>query len=187
MMELRYGYRLPEEMRDELAKPYGKLYRGKGLEVLLRIGKDLSSDLVACVGDVVSIYAIQANLNPKVLVVDGKTVRNEVVGVENVLKVAEGYEVLRAENPQGCISCSLISALKKGVEIVKDGGKVIVIVEGEEDLAVMPLGLLLPNSSVVLYGQPGEGVVVLRIDEESKGIILKLLGRMHRVENCSNS
>jgi uncharacterized protein (UPF0218 family) len=39
-----------------------------------------------------------------------------------------------------------------------------VLVDGEEDLAVFPLILILPDSSVILYGQPNEGVVFCEVD-----------------------
>ncbi len=31
------GLRLPESMREELARPHGKLYRGKGERLLLEV------------------------------------------------------------------------------------------------------------------------------------------------------
>ncbi len=38
------------------------------------------------------------------------------------------------------------------------------MVDGEEDLAVLPCVLTAPPESVVLYGQPGEGVVLCEVD-----------------------
>ena len=40
----------------------------------------------------------------------------------------------------------------------------LVLVDGEEDLAVLPLILILPDSSVILYGQPNEGVVFCEVN-----------------------
>jgi uncharacterized protein (UPF0218 family) len=39
----------------------------------------------------------------------------------------------------------------------------VIQVDGEEDLAVLPLALVAPHGSLILYGQPGEGVVLLII------------------------
>jgi len=41
----------------------------------------------------------------------------------------------------------------------------LIIVNGEEDLAVIPCVLMAPNDSIILYGQPGEGIVVVEADK----------------------
>jgi hypothetical protein len=56
-----------------------------------------------------------------------------------------------------------------------------IIVEGEEDLAVIPLICLLPENSLVVYGQPDEGVVAIRVTEDKKILIHDILGRMEKV------
>jgi len=38
-------------------------------------------------------------------------------------------------------------------------------VDGEEDLAVIPCVLMAPEGSLILYGQPGEGVVLVETDK----------------------
>ena len=43
-----------------------------------------------------------------------------------------------------------------------------IYVEGEEDLATLPAVLLSPTGSMVAYGQPGEGVVLVEVDESKK-------------------
>ena len=42
----------------------------------------------------------------------------------------------------------------------------VISVDGEEDLAPIPLHLLLALNAVLVYGQPGKGVVVRLSDEE---------------------
>ena len=39
-----------------------------------------------------------------------------------------------------------------------------VIVEGEEDLLALPIFLLVPYGSVVLYGLPFKGIVIVKVD-----------------------
>lgn len=41
----------------------------------------------------------------------------------------------------------------------------MILVDGEEDLAVLPCILTAPSGSLVLYGQPGEGLVVCEVDK----------------------
>ncbi|MEC7744758.1 MAG: DUF359 domain-containing protein, partial [Candidatus Thermoplasmatota archaeon] len=58
---------------------------------------------------------------------------------------------------------------------MKDRSSTIIIVNGEEDLAPLLLHPLSPVGAVVLYGQPGKGVVVRVCGEESKGRCRHLL------------
>jgi hypothetical protein len=50
-------------------------------------------------------------------------------------------------------------------------------VEGEEDLAVIPLVLAAPTGALVLYGQPGEGVVLRCVDREARKAARTFLSR----------
>ena len=179
MVKLK-GLRLPEEMRSELAKPHGKLYRGQGDELLLDVGEVKSCSLLCCVGDLVSASAVRVGLKPDIAVIDGKTLREDEVD----FKFDFFEKRIEAYNPAGYITCELISALKQAVDEAEQGKKVLVFVNGEEDLAVMPLGMLLPEKSLIIYGQPHEGVVALMIDSEKKVLILNLLRRMERVGEC---
>jgi hypothetical protein len=176
--------RLPDEMRNELAKPHGRLYKGRGEEVFRRISEAKECRVLACVGDLVSLFALRAELNPDIIVIDGKTIRKEIEDSKEIESLAKDYTKLEAENPAGFISCDLVKILKKAVETVMLGEKVKVFVIGEEDLAVMPLGLIMPNDSLILYGQPGEGVVALKINDEKKVLIQDIMKRMEKVESC---
>ena len=47
-------------------------------------------------------------------------------------------------------------------------GQTVIDVEGEEDLSPILLILLCPLGAVIMYGQPGEGIVVRRVDLAAK-------------------
>jgi uncharacterized protein (UPF0218 family) len=53
-----------------------------------------------------------------------------------------------------------------------------IVVSGEEDLLALPLFVMVPNGSVVLYGQPLEGMVIVRIDEKIRWKARDLLYRI---------
>jgi len=57
---------------------------------------------------------------------------------------------------------------------------VVIFVEGEEDLAVIPLVFAAPPGVAVLYGQPGEGVVLRIVDEAAKQEAAAMLERFIR-------
>jgi uncharacterized protein (UPF0218 family) len=41
-----------------------------------------------------------------------------------------------------------------------------VFVYGEEDMLALPLFIMVPDGSVVLYGQPLEGMVIVKVNED---------------------
>jgi len=68
------------------------------------------------------------------------------------------------KNPPGMLTGDLIDALHDAMAMPP----ALIYVDGEEDLAVIPAVLAAPDGAVVLYGQPGEGVVALLVDDERK-------------------
>jgi len=54
----------------------------------------------------------------------------------------------------------------------------VIMVDGEEDLAVLPAVLLSPATSIVMYGQPGIGGVLVRVDDAVRKRVGSLLYKM---------
>jgi hypothetical protein len=71
---------------------------------------------------------------------------------------------LNAVNPPGTITDELWTTIQKSFDIAQ-GSNVLIVVDGEEDLAVIPCVLMAPEGSLILYGQPGEGVVLVEADK----------------------
>jgi len=87
----------------------------------------------------------------------------------------ESYRTVRVKNPAATISKDLIDLISEslhGTEHVK------IIVEGEEDLATLPAILYAPLGSVVVYGQPNEGSVLVDVTPERKLHIEKFMKQM---------
>jgi len=53
-----------------------------------------------------------------------------------------------------------------------------IVVNGEEDLLVIPVCVHAPDNSIVLYGQPNEGLVVVEITPEIRNKTQSLLDLM---------
>lgn len=173
------GLRLPESLRGEFSKPHGRLYRGKGAKLILEVEEISECKILCTVGDMVTASAIEVGIIPAIAVVDGKTLRESRIEL-NKEKLKFDL-IIKASNPPAHISAELIGAIAKAISEVEKGKKVLVFVEGEEDLAVVPLVSLLPLGALILYGQPGEGVVALKVDEEKKVLILSLVRKMEVV------
>jgi cytidyltransferase-like protein len=84
--------------------------------------------------------------------------------------------LITVKNPPGNITPTLFAAIKRSIKsYLANGRQRIIKVLGEEDLAGVPAMLLSPLGSVVLYGQPQEGLVVVEIIEEKKEELLLLI------------
>jgi len=158
---------LPEQERHLFRQPFGTLYPSLDPVFPLLEGKVFFS-----VGDVVTDYLLRAGYPPAVAVIDGQTMRRPHEGVD-----VAAFQVIYVKNPAGCISPDLTQAAHDAVQALKT----VVQVDGEEDLAVLPLALAAPDGSLILYGQPGEGVVVLEISPSVKEQAQSLLDRFEPV------
>lgn len=171
--------KITDEIRAFARKPFGTLFRGEGVDVVRDAVKN--DKFLVCVGDIVSLTTLEAGFKPKIIVFDGRSVRKELKSiVEKIRSLSVDYFELVAENPAGCITEDLVENIYNAIRKVSEGFKVRIFVRGEEDLAVMPLVVLLPKGSVILYGQPNEGVVRVDVNDERKVIILKVLEKMEK-------
>jgi len=148
-------------MRGELKVPLGELYRGEPSETAARLeGKFVvKPPLFAVVGDFVAGNLITAGFSPDIVVVDNKNLRVEVEPVKH------GLEEVKVPNPPGTIDADAWTVLRRAVTLKR---RVAVVVEGEEDLLVLPLLAEMPLGSVIAYGQPHEGLVVVTVSEEKR-------------------
>jgi len=167
---------LPENLRDELKNPLGRLYKGNGLECVRAMEEDLrQAPKVAVVGDMTAYYLLEGSVMPDLLVVDMKTKRAHISS--DVLKSLEhdSYRVVKVDNPPATLTDELIDAIRSSLA-GKD--KVKITVRGEEDLATLPVILYAPIGSAVVYGQPNEGSVLVKVTPEKKDQIKNLMNRM---------
>ncbi|TDA35001.1 hypothetical protein DSO05_05955 [Candidatus Nezhaarchaeota archaeon WYZ-LMO7] len=65
-------------------------------------------------------------------------------------------------------------------EAIDEGG--FILVKGEEDLLVIPSIIASPEGAVIAYGQPGVGVVLIKVDKDKREKARELLRSMREVE-----
>jgi uncharacterized protein (UPF0218 family) len=154
---------LPEEHRRLFKEPFGTLYRS--IEEILPILKD---GKVYAVGDVVTHNLQKNGIIPAVAIVDGYTMRSPCKKMPDLTG-----RCVQVKNPAGCLTGELIRALDQAVA----HPPVTIVVEGEEDLAVIPMVIAAPIGSVVLYGQPHEGVVLRTVTRQAQQTAREYLSR----------
>ncbi len=83
---------------------------------------------------------------------------------------------LSCENPAGEITQQSIDEIKKAF---KSPPPVRLTIIGEEDLLVIPVCIFAPKNAIVMYGQPDEGLVIIRINDEIRNKAQELLNSMN--------
>lgn len=162
---------LTEDLRLKLKNPMGLLIEGDVKSVIDRLLPLIQDKRIISVGDVVSQNLIEHEIFPELVIVDGRNLRAEIgdsIDCDNTITV---------ENPQSAITGELWVAIER---FFKDKTKRFkkILVEGEEDLAVMPAVLHGDGDTVVLYGQPERGVVIIEVTEDKKKEISEYLNEM---------
>jgi len=161
---------LPDSLRAELSDPAGQVYTDA--TALL----DAAGDPLVTVGDVVTDHVLVAGQVPAVAVVDGRTERSAVDDNRTErIRAAPFEHRLTAENPPGTLTAGLLRAVREALD---SEGATLIAVDGEEDLATLPAVLCAPPGATVVYGQPGEGMVLLAVTEDTRTRIRDLLSRM---------
>ncbi|MCW4051054.1 MAG: GTP-dependent dephospho-CoA kinase family protein [Candidatus Bathyarchaeota archaeon] len=115
--------------------------------------------MFASVGDYVTVNILGFGLHPDIAVVDHRVMRQDVEPI--IFK----REKMAVKNDPGTISAEAQRVLQDAITLKRRLG---VVVEGEEDLLVLPLMAMMPTSSVIVYGQPREGMVVVTLTEERR-------------------
>jgi uncharacterized protein (UPF0218 family) len=141
------------------------------MDTAMRLKKKLGDHppLFAVVGDFVAANLIATGMSPDIVVVDNRTLRVEVKPVEHGLKEVNVLNEAATINDEAWLALRIAVTLKR---------RVAVVVEGEEDLLVLPLLAEMPLGSVIAYGQPHEGLVVVTVSEERRDWARDFLNRM---------
>ena len=171
-----------------LKSPFGTLVEGNENEpkiammnVLDRISGEPGP--IIAVGDVTVKTMQDLNKPADIAIIDGMTKRERWKQASEIEENQYDY-ILKCKNPAGSITpelyrCCSQALIKFGYnENEQNTESTIIIVDGEEDLAPLILHPLAPIGSVILYGQPGRGVVIRFTDLDSKSRCRELLDSM---------
>ena len=162
---------LPPNLRDELKIPLGKLIQNDSSEKESYIQKIYSEKVVITVGDATSELLLGMGLTPLLHIIDGQEKREK-----RSPPLAESINTeLTVKNNPGEISTESYNLIK---DIFEQKPPIRLLVDGEEDLLVLPVCLFAPPNSVVMYGQPNEGLVIAEITDEVRDKVQKIVNQM---------
>ena len=159
---------LPDSLRGAFKDPLGPI------ETDAKRLADVVGPLIT-IGDVVTYHFERIGHTPDVAVVDGLTERDTVD--DDVARTLEASDARRREatNPAATLSASMLRTFREALEAAEPTA---IDVDGEEDLVALPAIAIAPEGASVVYGQPGEGMVHVRVDEEVRERARGLLERM---------
>jgi hypothetical protein len=168
-----HAYRLPAALRKELGRAWGPVVQAEGLATAIA-----GADVVVAVGDVVSLTLKELGIEPRLFVCDYQTQR----GTPEPAYLRElgswGKLAFRVRNPAATITREAWDAVAHG--LASASWPVRIVVDGEEDLLGIPCFLEAPVGSKVLYGMPGQGIVVVTTSPEFLAMVRALLSRFER-------
>jgi len=165
--------RLTPDLRREVKSPLGLLIPGSFEETTKVLKKLIQKEKpvkIVSVGDVVSQNMIKAGIHPQVLVIDNKVLRERV----EPFKV-EVDRTLHVKNPPGVLTEEAWVVMRAALH---SSGATRVLVDGEEDLFTMVAVLSAPKGSLVVYGQPAEGIVAVWVTEKTIGRVRNVVDAM---------
>lgn len=166
-------YRLTEEMRARLKRPLGELVAGPPEVTMRRLVKVIEGERpvkVFVVGDFVASNVARQGVRVNAYVVDNRVMRSPIPPLSLTAESA-----IPVRNPPSTIMPEAWKAIEKAT---RSPSTVRVVVEGEEDLLALPLIACAPEGSLVVYGQPSVGIVLVRVTEEMKAEVGKILESM---------
>ena len=162
--------KLPNSLRDQFKNPLGVLLPEDTVDKA-HISEYLSDNsYIITVGDRTTEKMIDFGLIPSLQIIDGveKREKRELPKLENTTE-------LTVDNPAAEITSQSIDVIKQAFTLPSP---VRIVVNGEEDLLVIPVCVHAPDNSIVLYGQPHEGLVVVEITPEIRNKTQSLLDLM---------
>jgi len=161
---------LPENLRDTLKKPLGELLKDSEITkdvILKKIGQNT---FLITVGDATTEKMVKFGIVPSLQIVDSLEKRQQRNLPEGLVKTS-----LSCNNPPAEITSDSINVIKQAFAM---DVPVRIIVKGEEDLLVLPAVLFAPEKSLVMYGQPNEGLVIVKINEEIRNKAKSIMNAM---------
>ena len=160
-----------------LKNPLGLLFKassGSTIEALNQLIHEEPNTLLVSVGDCIRAYLFNHDIKPDLFIVDDKVMRKQISPIK-----ADADAVVRVKNPPGTITEQAWSAIEKALNSRQ---RTKIQVDGEEDLMALVAILTVPLNSLVLYGQPLQGVVVVRVTAEMRDKARRIVNAMTKTD-----
>jgi uncharacterized protein (UPF0218 family) len=163
---------------EELKKPQGILIPDTQITKETLNKYLLKAKKIISIGDRTTKNLLSFDIVPDISVIDGyerrkKSNYTDLKVVMNLRDLKKKPVLISCHNPRGTISIESISKIRRSLAL---RNPVILKIVGEEDLLALPFFLLAELDSVILYGQPLKGMVVVRVTNAIRTKAKRLIG-----------
>lgn len=151
---------LPVDLRRELRKPIGPIIPDGDVE---RVVTSDQTRVIVTVGDKTTERILHLGIRPRLSAIDFFTNRERFDWPKSLMDMLlEHREVKTLTSGPGYISGDVLTYIRQWAQICTPS---LLIIDGEEDLLVLPLAMEAPDGTVIYYGQPDQGMVRVVVDE----------------------
>jgi uncharacterized protein (UPF0218 family) len=170
-------YSVTPETLSKFQEPFGKLIQGTAAETMEELKTQLQTEkppAIISVGDTVSRNLHKHGILPLLSITDNRSMRRELQ--------PQGFPAknrIQVKNPQGKITSAAITAIRNSLET---DIHTHILVDGEEDLLTLIAVLYAKENSLVVYGQPRKGIVVVKVTPAKRAEAKKILEAMQTTQ-----
>lgn len=157
------SYIVTPKMLAKFKEPFGMLIQGsvsQTMHQLQSIVEEEKPTKIISVGDMVSRNLHKYNIIPQVSIFDNQTKR-----VKLEPQTFPNKETMQVKNPQGKITQEAINAIQAALQNRTHSQ---IVIDGEEDLLTLIATVYAPENALIIYGQPDQGIVVVKATAEKK-------------------
>lgn len=167
--------RLPDSLRPELQKLLGNIIPADQIKRILLLHKD---DIIITVGDVTTETIFYCGIQPSLAIIDLHVERKPYRSLKEH-NIPKKYQIIHVTSGPGYISKKALSAIASWKKDLPKHKRVAIVVDGEEDLLVLPAIDYAPIGSFVYYGSPpvsgNEGLVEVKVTLKMKRTVRLLM------------
>ncbi len=178
---------MPETLRKVLHQPMGTILLSASIQASIRQKK---GNTIVTVGDMTTKTFLDAGVIPQVMIIDRLVGRNPYDDAKSALRQFPVVFLSVTSGP-GYIAKHAMGLIQRICNGQLSGKPQVIVVNGEEDLLVLPVILYAPIGSFVYYGQPplrpdtdrdyegqaGQGIVEVEVTKQKKAESKKLLSQ----------
>ncbi len=163
--------KLADENRGKFKEPLGMLVPDQDVTCDM-IQEMAQRSAIITVGDATTQRVLDCGITPAVHIVDGLEKRSKRDPPSSACLQ------MQCTNPPGEITQDAVSVIRQAVSSREP---VRVLVHGEEDLLVLPVCIHASLGSTILYGQPNQGLVVVKLTTQVRdkaGLLLRTMDKV---------
>jgi hypothetical protein len=157
-------------MRIKLKQPLGELIVGNPDETMNYLKREIAKKRptkLCAIGDCITLNLVKFGIEADLYIVDNKIMRKKIQPIP-----MEQIKTLKVKNPPGTITQEAFEAVRKGIN---SSSVTRILVDGEEDLLTLSAIKFAPMGTLIIYGQPKVGIVMVKVTSTIKEEVEQIL------------